>query len=84
MAHVPRRSVERGGLPTSLERAMEETDLTRGLYTGNTRHNRILECALFAKANMIVTGDYHLLALERYEAISVVKLSEFLDLVQEG
>ncbi len=46
--------------------------------------NRILECALLAKANMIVTGDYHLLALKRYEAISVVKLSEFLDLVQEG
>ena len=36
MAHVPRRSVERGGLPTSLERAVEETRLTRGLRTGNT------------------------------------------------
>ncbi len=33
---MPRRSVERGGLPTSLERATEETDLTRGLCTGNT------------------------------------------------
>ncbi len=36
MAHMPRRSVERGGLPTSLERAVEETRLTRGLRTGNT------------------------------------------------
>ncbi len=36
MAHVPRRSVERGGLPTSLERAVEETRLTRGLCTGKT------------------------------------------------
>ena len=35
-------------------------------------HNRILECALFAKANMIVTGDYHLLALKRYASVASI------------
>ncbi|MGH7409934.1 MAG: putative toxin-antitoxin system toxin component, PIN family [Candidatus Methylomirabilis sp.] len=43
--------------------------------------NRILECALLAKADVIVTGDRHLLLLTRYRGISVVKLADFLELV---
>ena len=29
--------------------------------------NRILECALLADADMIITGDHHLLSLKRYQ-----------------
>lgn len=40
--------------------------------------NRILECAQLAEADLIVTGDRHLLALKRYERVAVVTLAEFL------
>lgn len=40
--------------------------------------NRILECALLAEADRIVTGDRHLLSLEHYRDISIVKLADFL------
>ena len=44
--------------------------------------NRILECALAAEANLIVTGDKHLLSLKHFQNISIVTLSRFLELVK--
>jgi putative PIN family toxin of toxin-antitoxin system len=41
--------------------------------------NRILECALEARAELIVKGDRHLLELERYEGTEIVSLAVFLD-----
>lgn len=41
--------------------------------------NRILECALEAKADVIVTGDRHLLELGAYEGVVIVTLADFLD-----
>lgn len=40
--------------------------------------NRILECAVESDANLIVTGDGHLLRLKDYEGIPVVLLRDFL------
>lgn len=40
--------------------------------------NRILECAVLAEADMIVAGDRHMLALDRYQNISIVRLSDFV------
>ncbi len=40
--------------------------------------DRILECALEARADAIVSGDVHLLELGVYEGISIVSPSEFL------
>jgi len=45
----------------------------------DTPDNRILECARAAKAEMIVTGDHHLLDLVTFEGIAVVTLAEFLN-----
>jgi putative PIN family toxin of toxin-antitoxin system len=44
--------------------------------------NRILECALLAKADYIVTGDRHLLALGRHGGASILTLSSFLELLR--
>ena len=44
--------------------------------------NRILECALLAQASVIVSGDRHLLSLERYRGISILRLAEFLRRLQ--
>lgn len=45
--------------------------------------NRILECALFAKVNLIVTGDKHLLKLKNYQGIGIVRVADFLRIFQE-
>jgi putative PIN family toxin of toxin-antitoxin system len=40
--------------------------------------NRILECAIAAQADYIVSGDRHLLALKRHADITMVTLADFL------
>lgn len=40
--------------------------------------NRILECAKEAKADMIVTGDRHILKLRKFEGTTIVRLVDFL------
>jgi predicted nucleic acid-binding protein len=40
--------------------------------------NRILECAIEAGADLIVTGDRHLLKLREFEGIAIVRLRDFL------
>jgi putative PIN family toxin of toxin-antitoxin system len=40
--------------------------------------NRILECAELAEANVIVTGDRHLLSLTRHGTATVFTLTDFL------
>ena len=40
--------------------------------------NRILECALAARADMIVSGDGHLLRLTAFEGIAILTPREFL------
>ncbi len=44
--------------------------------------NRILECALKANADVLVTGDKHLLKLKRYKNFEIAKLSAFLRVLQ--
>ena len=45
--------------------------------------NRILECALKAEADFLVTGDKHLLKLRSYENCKIIKLSAFLRILQQ-
>lgn len=42
--------------------------------------NRILECAQEAGAEVIVTGDKHLLDLVAFEAIKIIRIADFLKL----
>lgn len=45
--------------------------------------NRILECAVKAKADYIVSGDKHLLGLKEYKGIRSIAPAEFLDLLEK-
>jgi putative PIN family toxin of toxin-antitoxin system len=45
----------------------------------DTEDNKILECALTAKADVIVTGDKHLLKLGKFRKTRIVTPREFLD-----
>lgn len=40
--------------------------------------NRVLECAKEAGADLIVTGDKHLLDLKEYEGIGITRIAGFL------
>jgi uncharacterized protein len=44
--------------------------------------NMILECAVEAKADYVVSGDNHLLKLERFEDIPILSPAQFLDVVK--
>ena len=43
--------------------------------------NKVLACALFASVDYIVSGDGHLLSLNEFEGIPVVKVKDFLKLL---
>lgn len=45
--------------------------------------NRILECARAVKADLIVTGDQHLLALGQFGSTRIIRLAEFLELLND-
>ena len=40
--------------------------------------NRILECAVTAEVDLVVSGDKHLLNLKRFEGIPIVRLADFV------
>jgi len=40
--------------------------------------NRILECALAAQADLVVTGDRHILKLKKFHDTAIVRLADFL------
>jgi len=45
--------------------------------------NRILECAVEAAADVVVTGDRQLLRLRRLDRVSIVRLADFLRMFPE-
>ena len=42
--------------------------------------NRILECAVAAEADLIVTGDRHILKLKQFQETRIVRVADFLRL----
>jgi len=43
------------------------------------KDNNVLECAIEAEANYIVSGDHHLLDLKEYKSIRVARAKELLE-----
>lgn len=46
--------------------------------------NRVLECAVEAEADFIVSGDHHLLDLKSYRGIRILKARALLDIISES
>ncbi len=42
--------------------------------------NRILECAVYGKADLLVTGDKKILQLREYKGVRIISLKEYLEL----
>jgi len=43
--------------------------------------NIIIDCAMEAKVDYIITGDYDLLSLKEYKNIKIINASDFMDLI---
>jgi putative PIN family toxin of toxin-antitoxin system len=43
--------------------------------------NKYIECGVSARADYIISGDIHLLELEGYENIKIVRAKDYLDFV---
>jgi putative PIN family toxin of toxin-antitoxin system len=41
--------------------------------------NRILECAIYGKADLLVTGDKEILRLREYKGVKITSLKEYLE-----
>ena len=50
----------------------------------DSEDNRILECAVEAGANYIITGDIHLLKLNGYRDIKILSTASFLEETSSG
>ena len=53
------------------------------VITAHNDDNRILECAVKSEANLIVSGDKHLLNLKEYEGIKIMKPAQFLNILEK-
>lgn len=58
-----------------------DTNVLVNAVREDSSDNRVLECALAAEADWIVSGDHHLLELERFEGIPIVSASQLLELL---
>lgn len=41
--------------------------------------NRILECAIYGRADVLVTGDKEMLKLREYKGIKIISLKEYIE-----
>lgn len=65
--------------------AIIEPSTELDVIQGNEADNRILSCAVDAKADFLVTGDKkHLLPLGRYKGIRILSPRECLDVLFKG
>ena len=65
--------------------AIIEPETELNVIQGNDADNRILSCAVEAKADFLVTGDKkHLLPLGRYKGIRILSPRECLDVLFKG
>lgn len=65
----------------ALNAQVVEPDLRLAVVKSDSADNRIVECAVAGKAEYIVTGDRHLLELERYKGIKILTPNKFLRLL---
>ena len=58
-----------------------EPDIKVDFITEDEDDNKILECALSAECDYIVSGDHHLSSIKNYQSIEIKSISEFLDMI---
>jgi putative PIN family toxin of toxin-antitoxin system len=56
-----------------------QPDFRLSVIEADPSDNRVLECALAGRAEVIVSGDGHLLSLKNFEEIPILRAQDFLD-----
>ena len=78
-----RAAAQRVRLICSFAQLVESTERV-SIITTKDDDNRILECALAAQADYLVTGDKkHLLPLKTHRNIKIVSPAQFLELLEQ-
>ena len=72
-----------------LEKIVEKTILIKpklklNIIKEDPADNRILECALQAKADFLISGNKHLIKLKKFKNIKILKPREFLELLKSN
>jgi uncharacterized protein len=76
LAFTPEELADAAGILQSLELVHPIQGLNA--VPGDPDDNKIIECAVAANADVIVSGDKHLLELKNYGNIPIIKVSDFL------
>ena len=80
--HWPEEQIQKAvgqlGLFTQRAQPIETLDIVKA----DPPDNRILECAQAAKSDYIVTGDDHLLRLQRHGRTRILKVADFMELAR--
>ncbi len=63
---------------------MVQPTQTLSVVQADESDNRYLECALAGQAQYLITGDPHLLQIESYQGLAILKPVTFLTLLQSG
>jgi putative PIN family toxin of toxin-antitoxin system len=58
-----------------------DPDFVLNAVPGDPDDNRVLECAVAGKADLIVSGDKHLLRVGEYEGIAIVTVRQVLETI---
>lgn len=79
---TPEEVIEAIGIITTAARTVK-TSVQLDVIKEDPPDNRILECAVSAGADYIVTGDKDLLRLKQYDGIHILSVSDFLSAATE-
>jgi putative PIN family toxin of toxin-antitoxin system len=73
-------SAEEAGRIVTAMRGLAEIVQTHSHVTAcqDEMDNRVIECAIDGRAESIVSGDLHLLALKSFKGVKIMTVSEFL------
>ncbi len=84
---LKKRKIAPGEVIEGIAKTLQVAVLTPGELTvaaiaDDPADDMILACALEGNADFIISGDHHLLDLENYQGIKIVKPARFLDLLE--
>ena len=76
-------TVEKAVVKLALTATLIKPDIIINKIKDDPDDNRVLECALAAEAESIISGDAHLLNLKEFEGIKILRASEFLKIASK-
>ena len=80
--HISQSDIERVRQALKMDAMVVSPNIHLEVVENDPDDDRIIECALNGGADYIVSGDHHLLKLERFRSIQIVTAREFLAILE--